>query len=118
VKGKECETVFSYFIRIQWGDKIMAKMCSKTGLPGRNSAYRENTIGDVYSYKQCIRTFHSEIGYIFNVTKYSTTTSHHQSISHKTAEYPKIFKEVVFSSESLVTPDMMIAQARKQKEGK
>ncbi len=92
----------------------MAKMCEKTGLPGRGSAYKENAIGDVYSYKQCIRTHDEILGYIFNVTKYSKTTTSHQSVSHKTAGYPEKYHAVEFSTEFLVTPADIRKQAREK----
>jgi len=90
----------------------MPKMCSQTGLPGKGSAYKEDKLGNVYSYKQCIRTHDETLGYIFNATKYSVTTSNHQSISHKTANYPEKYHEVIFSSDFLVKPSDMILQAR------
>ncbi len=90
----------------------MPKMCSKTGLPGRGSAYKEDAMGNAYSYAQCIRTHDETLGYIFNVTKYSKTTSNHQGVAHKSAGYPENYLEVGFSSETLVTPSIMIEQVR------
>ncbi len=92
----------------------MPKMCSKTGLPGKGSAYKEDALGNAYSYAQCIRTQDESLGYIFNVTKYSKTTTVHQSISHKAVGYPQEFIEVIFSSEFLVTPADMVKQAREK----
>jgi hypothetical protein len=92
----------------------MPIVCKKTGLPGRGSAYKEDAIGNVYSYKQCIRTHDETLGYIFNVTKYSRTTTGHQSVSHKAADYPKNYISVSFSTEFLVTPSDMVKQAREK----
>ncbi len=92
----------------------MPKMCAKTGLPGRGSAYKEDNEGNAYSYSQCIRTHDETLGYIFNVTKYSKTTTNHQGISHRAVGYPENYINVEFCSEFLVRSTDMIEQARRK----
>lgn len=58
----------------------------------RNSTGNLSSIGDcLYSYQTCIAEFDKEGRLWYNKTKYSKTTSHHQSMLERSAN---IYREV------------------------
>jgi hypothetical protein len=93
---------------------VATRKAPNRNIPGKASAYKSNG-KDAFSYKQCIRTFDEKLGWIFNVTKYSQTTSKHQSYSHAEANYPKKYHSVEFSTHIIVTPEELIKQVLRGK---
>ncbi len=105
---------FPFWHRYRKGIFIM----NNHNFPGKHSAYKE--IGnDAYSYKQCIRTWVPSLGWVFNVTKYSKTTSRHQSVSmlyYRGDWDPSRFDQnirVIFDQNIIVTQEMLAEAAFK-----